>query len=81
MNYKYTLIVETETDEEIFNSWCLTEEGVSEELLRKASHAIAKYEDDKELEAQAEFDRQREEDIEGIETTESKVSAEILNEQ
>lgn len=44
MNYKYTLIISDENDNEVFNSWCLTEEGVIEELLRKGSYAIKQYE-------------------------------------
>lgn len=51
MNYKYTLIIEeTEFDEEVFKMDCGTAEGV-EALLRKAEHAIKKYEGQKEAEA------------------------------
>jgi len=51
MDYKYTLIVENEY-EEVFNMYCLTAEEVEEELLRKAEHAIKRYEGEKEAEAE-----------------------------
>jgi hypothetical protein len=64
MNFKYTLIVESELDDVVCELSCSTLEGVQEELCRKAEHATKKYEADKELEAQAEIDRQNEEGVE-----------------
>ena len=79
MNYKYTLIVENEDEKKIFSGWCLTEEGVSEELLRKAGHAIAKYED----EGTEEFEDLDEEDKEAEEilNQEQKWGEERINEE
>jgi hypothetical protein len=64
MNYKFSLIVESELDDVVYKQDCLTLEGVQEELLRKAEHAIKKYEDEKEMEAQMEMDRLAEDEAE-----------------
>jgi len=60
MDYKYTLKVESELDEKVFEMSCLTMEGVEEELLRKAEHAIKNYESEKEQEQERLADNEAE---------------------
>jgi hypothetical protein len=63
MKYNFHLIVESELDEVVCELSCLSLEALQEELVRKAEIAIKKYEADKEVQAQAEFDRQQEEKL------------------
>lgn len=64
MNYKYTLIVESELDDVVAELSCLTREGVEEELLRKIDHSIKKYEAEQEYRAQCAIESQEEEEAE-----------------
>lgn len=61
MNFTYRLIVESELDEVVCDLSASSMSGLEEDLLRKAEHAVKKYESDKEVEAQWEIDRQQEE--------------------
>jgi hypothetical protein len=64
MNYKYTLTVETEQESEIFKMSTSSWEDFQESIVRKAEHSVKRYEDEMEAYAQAEFDRQQEEEAE-----------------
>ena len=60
MDYTFILEVESELDEKVIRIEALTLESL-EEQLGKVEKAIKAYEIDKEVQAQAEYDRQREE--------------------
>ena len=63
MNYKFTLTVEAEEEDNIiFDGSCLTLEGIEEELVRKAKSAISQYEGEQEIAMQQAIDEQKEEE-------------------
>jgi len=63
MNYKITLTVESETDDKVFEMDTFSIADLEENIIRKAEHAMSRYESDQDGRALAEFDRQREEGI------------------
>ena len=61
MNYKITMLIEDENENEVFNM--NTTAGLNdfeENIIRKAEHAIKEYEGKMEYEMQVEIDRQAE---------------------